>query len=133
MHKLLPLFLAIVTGCSSTDVGEPVSAGLIEGQVLTVQGEPVAGARVTASARRALFTPVVAQDSVTSGIDGRYQLLLQSSDVLDANAVAEVRAEPPAGAPLAGRDSSAVAVWITPTLPPPETTRVDLHLSYKPD
>jgi hypothetical protein len=110
-----------------------VSAGLIEGQVLTVQGEPVAGARVTASARRALFTPVVAEDSVTSGTDGRYQLLLHSSDVLDANAVAEVRAEPPAGTPLVGRDSSAVAVWITPTMPPPETTRVDLHLSYKPD
>jgi hypothetical protein len=130
--RRLPLLL-LVAACSSTEAREPVSAGLIEGQVFTAQGQPVTGATVTATARRALFAPVVAQDSATSGPDGRYQLVLRSAEFLDADAVAEVRAQPPANTPLIGRDSSAVTVWITPADPPPDTARVDFHLSYKPD
>lgn len=123
----------LLTACSSTELHAPTSGGLVEGIVLTSQGEPVAGAMVTAKAHRAPFAPVLAQDSARTGDDGRFRITLKSSELLDADAVATLSVRPPASAPLIGVDTSAVAVRFTPASPPTDTTRLTFHLSYKPD
>lgn len=127
---ILSLLLA---ACSTTELHAPASAGLIEGSVLSSQGEPVAAAMVVAVAHRAPFAPVLAQDSVRTGDDGRFRITLTSSELLDADAVVELSVRPPASSPLVGMDTSAVAVRFTPASPPTDTTRLTFHLSYKPD
>jgi hypothetical protein len=123
----------LLTACSSTELHAPASGGLIEGLVLTSQGEPVAKAMVTAEAHQAPFMPVLAQDSATTGDDGRFRIALKSSELLDADAVVSLTVRPAASAPLVGVDTSAVAVRFTPASPPTDTTRLTFHLSYKPD
>ncbi|HET7604281.1 MAG TPA: hypothetical protein VFK36_14745 [Gemmatimonadales bacterium] len=123
----------LLTACSTTELHAPASGGLIEGSVLTSQGEPVAKAMVTAVAYRAPFAPVLAQDSMETGDDGRFRITLSSSELLDADAVVTLTVRPPASAPLVGMDTSAVAVHFTPASPPTDTTRLSFHLRYKPD
>jgi hypothetical protein len=88
---------------------------------------------VTAEAHQAPFMPVLAQDSATTGDDGRFRIALKSSELLDADAVVSLTVRPAASAPLVGVDTSAVAVRFTPASPPTDTTRLTFHLSYKPD
>lgn len=123
----------LLTACSATELRAPASAGLIEGTVVTSQGEPVAEAMITAVAHRAPFAPVLARDSVKTDTDGRFQLMLKSSELLDADALVALTVQPPASAALTGVDTPAVAVRFTPASPPTDTSRVSFRLSYKPD
>jgi hypothetical protein len=131
--RTLILASILLAACSATELHAPASGGLIEGTVVTSQGEPVAGAMVMAVAHRAPFAPVLARDSATTGDDGRFRIALTSSELLDADALVALSARPPAMAPLIGVDTSAVAVRFTPASPPTDTARVNFRLSYKPD
>jgi hypothetical protein len=123
----------LLTACSTTELHAPASGGLIEGSVVTSQGEPVAGAVVTAVAHRAPFAPILAQDSAKTSDSGRFRIALSTSELLDADAVVALEVRPPASAPLVGADTAAVAVRFTPSSPPTDTTRLSFRLSYKPD
>ncbi len=125
--------MLLLAGCSATGLHRPASAGFVEGLVTTVQGEPVAGAVVTAVARPTPFASVFAQDSARSDAAGHYRILLRTAQLMESDAVVALSVRAPAGAPLGSADTSIVAVHFSPASPPPDTTRIGFHLPYLPD
>lgn len=129
-----PLFaLLLVAGCSATELHRPASSGFVEGHVATTQDGAVSGATVVASARRTPFAPLLAQDSTHTDASGHYQIMLETSELMEGDAVVQLSVRPPASEALVPTDTSIVAVHFSPTSPPTDTTRIGFRLAYKPD
>jgi len=133
VHSAALLALVLVAGCSATELHRPASSGFVEGHVATTQGGAVSGATVVASARRTPFAPLLAQDSTRTDAAGHYQILLETPELMEGDAVVQLSVRPPASEALVPTDTSIVAIHFSPTSPPTDTTRIGFRLAYKPD
>lgn len=135
-----PFGLVLVTllafgliSCSGTDVRLAIGSGVIEGEISSAQGEPVAGALVSIEGRRTPFGSPILASQVTTDADGRFSVAVSSEDVVDGEVLLTLNVAPAPSSGLAVTDTTNIALHLSPVTPPSDTTRVSVRLSYLPD
>ena len=133
MRHSLPLLLALAAGCSATEHPQPLGAAAVEGTITTTQGEVVAGAEVTMTARRTPFEGTLFTATARTGPDGRFATVISTEDLADGEILLNVTVTPAEGQPYVPGDTANIPLRISPSLPPVDTARVALALAYLPD
>lgn len=127
------LLITSIAACSGTDVRLAIGSGVVEGEIRSSQDEPVADALVSIEGRRTPFGSPVLAHQVTTDATGRFTVELTSEDVVDGEVLLALTVAPAPSSGLAVRDTSNVALHLSPVSPPSDTTRVVMHLPYLPD
>lgn len=115
---------------ASTPVVDYVSQGVVNGFIRNQAGQGVANVVVCATAVFDVSgTPVLSSRQVATNSNGSYVVPVNFMTSINVRAGLEVTANPPSGSGLAGKSAGGLSLLITTTLPPAETTHVDVTLA----